>query len=124
MISSLALTVNVNRQGLLRMISEVIETMFKPTTPFWTGRAMDLFFDGIRHVEIQIETKFIIISVISSKGIPIDCSSKKFNVKSICAIFRNGENAAIQPIDEKKMAFKFSLLGAVSTIFPLSKTTK
>lgn len=30
------------------MISEVIVTMFnKPTTPFWTGRAMDLFFDGM-----------------------------------------------------------------------------
>lgn len=39
---------NVNRKGFLRMISEVIRTMFnEPTTPFWTGRAMDLFFDGM-----------------------------------------------------------------------------
>lgn len=49
-INSLALTVNVNRKGFLKMISEVIAMMFKPTTPFWTGRAMDLLFDGIHFV--------------------------------------------------------------------------
>lgn len=52
-LNSLALTVNVNRKGFLRMISEVIRTMFnKPTTPFWTGRAMDLFFSGMILVDI------------------------------------------------------------------------
>lgn len=120
MISSLALTVNVDRQGLLRMISEVIETMFKPTSPFWTGRAMDLFFDGICHFEAySYDNSFFHNQSfnISPIGIPIDCSSRKFNVKSICQIFRNGENAAIQPIDEQKKAFKFSLLGAFNDSF-------
>lgn len=47
-ISSLALTVNYNQRGFLKLISEVIAEMFrKPTTPFWTGRAMDFLFDGI-----------------------------------------------------------------------------
>lgn len=47
-VNMLALTVNINKKGFLRMISEVIQTMFKkPTTPFWSGRAMDLLFDGI-----------------------------------------------------------------------------
>lgn len=77
------------------MISEVIVMMFNPTTPFWTGRAMDLLFDGVE----------------------IDCTSKQFKVKSVCAIFRSGENAAVQPLPRKKDFFMFSLLGAVSNQF-------
>lgn len=47
----------------------------------------------------------------------IDCTSKQFKVKSICAIFRSGENAAVQPLPNKKDFFTFSLLGAVSVTF-------
>lgn len=46
-INGMALTINVNRKPLLPMVSDAIKIMFKPTTPFWSGRAMDLLFNGI-----------------------------------------------------------------------------
>lgn len=46
-INGMALTINVNRKPLLPMVSDAIKIMFKPTTPFWSGRAMDVLFDGI-----------------------------------------------------------------------------
>lgn len=98
------------------MISEVIEMMFKPTTPFWTGRAMDLLFDGIiSFKQIHLSYPSIIsFDIFISSGVEIDCTSKQFKVKSVCAIFGSGENAAVQPLPGKKVYFQFSLLGAVS----------
>ncbi|XP_031623145.1 sensory neuron membrane protein 1-like [Contarinia nasturtii] len=89
-LNSLALAVNVDRKALLPMISDVIQIMFEPTSPFWTGRAMDLLFDGI----------------------PIDCSSNNFKVKAICSVFETGDNPSIQPLTDDGSQFKFSLFGA------------
>lgn len=91
MINGIALAVNVDRQPMLPLASTAIEEIFHPTDAFWTGRAMDLMFDGI----------------------PIDCSSTNFNAKAVCSVFETGESQAIQPVDDEN--FKFSLLGGVSS---------
>lgn len=68
-----------------------IKAMFhNPSDAFWTGRAMDLIFDGI----------------------DIDCSSKDPLVRIACKeIDRNG-GATIMRANET--TFKFSMLGGVS----------
>lgn len=57
------------------------------------------------------------MTLLISLGVEIDCTSKQFKVKSVCALFRSGENAAVQPMLDKKDFFQFSLLGAVSIFF-------
>lgn len=73
-----------------------IKAMFhNPSDAFWTGRAMDLIFDGI----------------------DIDCSSKDPLVRIACKeIDRNG-GATIMRANET--TFKFSMLGGVS-VWPFS----
>lgn len=57
---------------------------------FWTGRVMDILFDGI----------------------PVDCSNtEEFQAKAVCGVFESGEVKAIQPYNET--FFKFSLFQAV-----------
>lgn len=93
-IVSIALSVNVDRQPMLPLASNAINHIFhNPVDPFWTGRAMDLLFDGI----------------------PIDCSSTDFNAKAVCSVFESGESQAIQPVDDD--TFKFSFFGGVSFLF-------
>lgn len=88
---SIALGVNVDRQPMLPLAASAINSIFhNPTDVFWTGRAMDLLFDGIH----------------------LDCSSTDFNAKAVCSIFESGESQAIQPVDEN--TFKFSFFGGVS----------
>lgn len=108
-LNSLALAVNVNRKSLLPMISDTIRIMFKPKTPFWTGRAMDFLFDGmIQPAFCEWFDNFFLF-----EGISIDCSSSNFKVRAICAVFEAGENAAIQQVVGDETKFKFSLLGSV-----------
>lgn len=68
-----------------------IKAMFhNPSDAFWTGRAMDLIFDGI----------------------DIDCSSKDPLVRIACReIDRNGGATIIRA---NETTFKFSMLGGVS----------
>lgn len=88
---SIGLGVNVDRKPMLPMASTAIKEIFHdPVHPFWTGRAMDLLFDGI----------------------PLDCSSTNFNAKAICSVFETGEVQAITQVDAN--TFKFSFFGAVS----------
>lgn len=114
----MALAVNVDRQELLPMVADVIEIMFKPSTPFWTGRVMDVLFDGafqtytfFRNVRLFQNAYYSL----SGSGIPIDCSSNSFKVKAICSVFEGGDNASIQPDSDNPTAFTFSFLGGVST---------
>lgn len=87
----MALGVNVEREGLLPMIAKAINDLFhNPKDIFWSGKAMDLIYDGI----------------------PIDCTSEDFNAKAVCSIFETGEVKEIQPDGEDR--FKFSILAAVS----------
>lgn len=88
---SIALAVNVDRQPMLPLAAAAIKEIFHdPADAFWTGRAMDLLFDGIN----------------------LDCSSTDFNAKAVCAIFESGESQAIQPVNDQ--TFKFSFFGGVS----------
>ncbi|XP_055300262.1 sensory neuron membrane protein 1-like [Sitodiplosis mosellana] len=72
------------------MISDAIRFIFNPKTPFWTGKAMDLLFDGI----------------------PINCTSKNFKARTICSTFEAGEIEYIQQVSDDATEFKFSLFGA------------
>lgn len=90
----MALTVNVDRAPMLPLIARAINLLFKaPKDIFWTGKAMDIMFNGI----------------------PIDCTSSDFNAKATCSVFESGEIKAIQPMEEPDM-FKFSIFGGVSVI--------
>lgn len=88
---SMALGVNVDRAGMLPLVAAAINDIFhNPKDPFWTGKAMDLMFDGL----------------------PLDCTSEDFNAKAVCSVFETGETQQIQPNGEDH--FKFSVLGGVS----------
>lgn len=87
----MALAVNVDKKPMLPVINSAINEMFhKPTHPFWTGRVMDLLYDGI----------------------PIDCSSEEFSAKAICSVFESGDVKAVRQIDDT--TFKFSFFAGVN----------
>lgn len=86
----MALAVNLDNRKLLGMVSKAINNIFHtPTTPFWTGRVIDLLFDGV----------------------DIDCSSTSFAAKSTCSVLVDMKN--IRVIDSQHL--KFSILGEVKT---------
>lgn len=88
----MALGVNVDRDGMLPLVATAInEILHNPKDAFWTGKAMDLMFDGI----------------------PLDCTSDDFNSRAVCALFEGGESPAIQPNGEDH--FIFSMMGGVSS---------
>lgn len=90
----MALAVNVDKKPMLPFISNAINQIFhEPIDPFWTGRAMDLLFDGI----------------------DVDCSSGNFEAKATCSVLGSGEEQAIRKVNDK--LFKFSMIGGVSNIF-------
>lgn len=94
LILGMALSVNVDRQELLPFITNAIKGILQaPTDPFWTGRVMDILFDGV----------------------PLDCRSDDFEVAAACGEFSTGEYKAIQPFNET--FYKFSLFGGVSFDF-------
>lgn len=87
----MALAVNVDKKPMLSMISNAINKIFHdPIDPFWTGRVMDLLFDGIN----------------------VDCSSENFDAKATCSVLGSGEVQAIRVINNE--LFKFSMLRGVS----------
>lgn len=89
-----ALSLNVDRQGLIPLLEKAVSIMFdNPKDVFWTGRAMDVLFDGM----------------------PIDCSSDDFNVQTLCTVFESGEIPQVQHVDEKN--YKFSLFNYVKRTF-------
>lgn len=91
-IMSMALAVNVDKKPMLPAIVSGLKALFHdPTEPFWTGRVMDLLYDGI----------------------PIDCSSDEFSAKAICAQFDNPDMKAMRKLNDT--AFAFSLFDGVSS---------
>lgn len=88
---AVALTFNVDRREMLPLINNAIKGVLpNQKTLFWTGRAMDILFDGL----------------------PLDCRSDEFEVAGACAEFGSGEYKNIQPVNDT--FFKFSLFGGVS----------
>lgn len=83
------MAVNVDKQPMLPTIGEVVNNMFhNPVDAFFTGKAMDILFNGI----------------------PIDCSSDHKITAAVCLSFE--ENASMRKVDDKTYAF--SLFAGVS----------
>lgn len=90
-IATMLLTLNVDKKPMIPMVATAIDEMFNhPKSMFWTGRVMDVLFDGIL----------------------IDCSNEEsFQVKAVCGVFASGEVNAIKPFNDTH--FSFSLFQAV-----------
>lgn len=92
-VATMLLAVNVDKKPMIGLADKAIKDLFhNPTDMFWTGRVMDVLFDGI----------------------PIDCSSENFEATATCSVFKSGEVAAIREHNETH--FAFSLFSAVMTI--------
>lgn len=88
------LATNVDKQAMLPAIEVAVKNLFHdPADAFFTGRVMDLLFDG--------------------DG--VDCSTDDQVSTAICVSFET--NRALWKTEEKH--FKFSLFGGVSTTFKL-----
>lgn len=92
LVMGMALSISIDRRELLPFIDSAINGLLgNPKDVFWTGRVMDLLFDGF----------------------PLDCRSDGFEVAAACSEFSTGEHTAIQPLNES--FYKFSLFGGVSS---------
>lgn len=90
LVMGMPLAVNVDKKPMLGMAAQALRAMFHdPATPFWTGRAMDLLFDGL----------------------DIDCSSTDFAAQGTCAVLASGEVQSVRVINETSL--KMSLMGGV-----------
>lgn len=88
-IASMYLASSIDRQAMLSRIEGGINNIFhNPTDAFYTGRALELLFDGIE----------------------LDCSSKDTYTAAICAHI--AEDKTIKIIDDDHLAF--AVMGNVS----------
>lgn len=95
---SMALSINVDRDGMLPLVATAINIIFNnPSHVFWTGSVFDLLYNGIE----------------------IDCTSTDLNVMAVCAAFDGGDFETITPIVDKEKFFKFSFFASVSRPFNL-----
>lgn len=86
------LALNIDKKPMLPGIASAINDLFNnPTDPFFTGRIMDILYDGI----------------------PINCTSEEFNTVALCTMFSTGAQQAVRKVDDKHYAF--SLFGGVSS---------
>lgn len=70
-------------------VGAIKELFHEPKDVFWTGKVIDLLFNGIE----------------------IDCNSTEPLAKVTCNQIRRAKNPTIQPMENKRL--KFSLLGGV-----------
>lgn len=92
----MALSVNIDKKPMLDLVGQSIKQIFKdPKTPFWTGRVMDLLYDGIE----------------------IDCSSTEFAAQATCSVLGSGDVKSIKIVNEE--LFKLSMMGGVSVVLLL-----
>lgn len=83
------LATNIDKKPLLPSLYTAINNLFQnPEDAFFTGRIMDLLYDGV----------------------PIDCTSEDLTTKAICTSFDGMQ--PIRKIDDKH--FAFSLFAGVS----------
>lgn len=66
-----------------------------PVDIFWTGKVMDILFDGI----------------------PVDCSADSFEAQAVCSVFSTGEVSAVVPYNDTH--YKFSLFASVRYFNPI-----
>lgn len=89
-IVGIGLAVHYEHQQFMHVAIAAIKELFhSPADAFWTGRAMDLIFDGI----------------------DIDCSSKDPLARIACGEIKRGGPAIVRA---NETTYKFSLLGGVS----------
>lgn len=89
-IVAMGLTVHFEMPQFLHVVVQAIKEIFHdPTDVFWTGRSMDLLFDGIE----------------------IDCAVKNPLSKLACGEMRRSNQPSLQKIDKQRL--KFSLMGGV-----------
>lgn len=85
------MAINYDRQPMLPDVEEVLKNMFhNPTDAFYTGRAMDLMFNGI----------------------PVDCSAGAEHKVTAAVCLTFDDNPSMRKIDDN--TFTFSLFGGVS----------
>lgn len=66
------------------MLQSAIDILLSsPQHVFYTGRVMDILYDGI----------------------PVDCSSDKFHAKAVCSAFEGGEVKAVRRVNDTHYAF-------------------
>lgn len=88
-IAGILLATNVDKQPLLSQVEVAVKNLFNdPADVFFTGRIMDLLFDGVS----------------------IDCSSNDQTTTALCLTFE--DTAGFRRIDDTHLAF--SLFGGVS----------
>ncbi|XP_067633281.1 sensory neuron membrane protein 1-like [Eurosta solidaginis] len=87
LIQIMAIAVKRDKEVMINLISEGIDVLFKPTTPFVRATFLDIFF----------------------RGIDVDCSGDHFAAKAICLNFHTGAVKGAVKVNETH--FKFSLLG-------------
>lgn len=73
-------------------VAAIRELFHNPNDAFWTGRALDLLFNGIE----------------------IDCSTKNALGRLACSEIRNGKHQVFRPINNE--LFVFSLFGGVCSV--------
>lgn len=130
-ISSMFLSINVDKKPMLGLIKKAVDLLFhEPADIFWTGRVMDV------RISIFIALKFIFFIYSYSRccllflfkkvlfdGIPIDCSSQDFQAQAACSVFQSGDVKAIRPLNDTH--FSFSLFQGVRIlIFSVTNTSK
>lgn len=83
------MAINVDKQAMLPTVQQVVNNLFhNPADAFYTGKVMDLLFDGVE----------------------VDCSSDDKATMAICLNFEDAN--AFRKIDETHLAF--SLFGGVN----------
>lgn len=85
---------NVDKKPMLPLVAKAVDQVFhEPQDIFWTGRVMDMLFDGV----------------------PVDCSPDTFEAKAICSVFETGEVKAVRKVNDTH--FAFSVFAAVRSFF-------
>lgn len=93
-INGIGLAVHFEHQQFIHVAVAAIKELFhNPSDAFWTGKAMNLLFDGIK----------------------IDCSTKNPLAKVACGEMKSGDHQAIRQLDNQYLSF--SLLGGVCFIY-------
>lgn len=83
------LAANYDKQAMLPALSQVMKNLFHdPADAFYTGRAMDIMFDGV----------------------PVDCNSDHKVTQAVCLTLE--DSSSFKSFDDQQL--KFSLLGGVS----------
>ena len=90
-IAGMLMAINYDKQPMLPDVEDVLKNMFhNPADAFYTGRAMDIMFNGI----------------------PVDCSAGEEHKVTAAVCLTFDDNPSLRKIDDK--TYTFSFFGGVS----------